>query len=644
MCGIVGILDKNITKSDLHTPLSCMLDRIVHRGPDDFGVWQDRCVAIGHRRLSILDLSPLGKQPMISASGRYILAFNGEIYNHLALRKELESCGKVFRGHSDTEVLLALIEEIGLIRAVQRCVGMFAVAVFDIRDHTLQLARDRFGEKPLYYGWHGGCFLFGSELKALLAHPAFQREVNHESLSQLIMYGYVSAPHCIFKDTFKLLQGTILTLHVPDDPRGFSPQTCKQEINIFWSAEDVAISGLNNRYEGDFTQATDELESILLEAVGIQMHADVPLGAFLSGGIDSSLVVALMQQQANIPVKTFSIGFDIEKFNEAKHAEAVARHIGTEHTELYVRCREALDVIPLLPEIYDEPLGDPSQIPTYLVAKLARQHVTVSLSGDGGDEIFCGYPKYSLGQKFADLPFRKLLGKLIGVFPFRTIENITSLFNHSIADKLRVSRFITLQTYLRAKDNVSLAEVASRLRHSQTGKVLKEQHFSTFIDSYYQTDLAKQYSSLAMVIDRQKYLPDDILAKVDRVTMAVSLESRAPLLDHRVVEFVSRLPMSFLSDKRSSKKILRHLLFRYVPKPMVDRPKMGFSIPLARWLTEELRDWAWQLFDGLARSEDEFLNLDECRMLLDAHVRGKYDFAAALWPVLMFQAWRRKWL
>lgn len=644
MCGITGFIDLKATPEHRSRSLVRMLDSLVHRGPDDAGIWQDSWFSVGHRRLSIVDLSPHGRQPMKSATGRYILAFNGEIYNYKALREELEARGRNFRGHSDTEILLALIEETGLERAVQQCVGMFALALWDTQAQELKLARDRFGEKPLYYGWHGGRFLFGSELKALTAHPAFQKTVDHNALSRLLSLGYIPAPYCIFQNTFKLPQASILTLRIPNNGDVLTEQSCRQTVLPYWSVNEVAIHGMEDRFNGSFAEATDRLEVLLMEAVNLQMQADVPLGAFLSGGIDSSVIVALMQGQSSRPINTFSIGFDDARFNEAEHAKAVAKHLGTKHTELYVSSRDALDVITLLPRMYDEPFGDSSQVPTYLVSKLARQHVTVSLSGDGGDEMFYGYSKYSFGQCFAELPFRQSWGRLVGALPWAAIEQAGRVLPSALGRKVQSSRFEYLHALLSAKDNAAIAENIAMIYRRPEDLMAQKPTYPKLFGGSSDNAISQCYQTAAMVLDRKSYLPDDILVKVDRASMAVSLESRAPLLDHRIVEFAARLPVSFLSEGGMSKRILRHVLYRHVPQSLVDRPKAGFSIPLAGWLRGELRNWAIDLLDDSSRQRDEFLNLPECRSLLHSHLAGKRDASSALWPLLMFQAWRREWL
>ncbi len=641
MCGLAGFVDVTSEASAFAPTLGAMLRSISHRGPDDEGVWMDPGVAIGHRRLSILDLSPTGHQPMESPSKRYVLAFNGEIYNHAALRKELTAIGTVFRGHSDTEVLLALIDRFGLHIALNHCVGMFAIVLWDRQERVLRLARDRFGEKPLYYGWHQGRFLFGSELKALRAHPAFQPNIDEQAVALLLRYGYIPAPHCVFADTWKLQSGSVLSLSLSADATTLDKARHTQSLDQYWSHADVALRGMSEPFGGSFDEASRRLEALLLDAVKLQMHADVPLGAFLSGGIDSSTVVALMQAQQARRVKTFAIGFDDGCLNEADHAKAVAAHLGTDHTELYVSTREALNVIPELPRIYDEPFADPSQIPTYCVARLAKRQVTVSLSGDGGDELFGGYPKYAFGERFANLPLRRLWGKAVAVLPWTAIEHAGAMVGGKIGKSLSASRFETLHALLAVPDHKAIADTLSMVNRHPT-------RIMAGCDAPLWTAGAKKpaqgwatdYRRLAMIHDRERYLPDDILVKVDRATMAVSLESRAPLLDHRVAEFTARLPIDFLVRGAQTKRILCDVLYRYVPRLMVDRPKAGFSIPLSRWLREELRDWAFDLLTPGTRKAETPLDLPRCRALLDEHVRGDRDNSRGLWPALMLEAWQ----
>lgn len=643
MCGIAGFLDNRLKREGFTETTKQMLSTLLHRGPDDIGVWVEGEVALGHCRLSILDLSLSGHQPMVSLSGRYVLAFNGEIYNHAALRVDQELRGWRFAGHSDTEILLSLIEDFGLEKSLAKCVGMFAIVVWDRKTRSLQLARDRFGEKPLYYGWHKGCFLFGSELKALMVHPTYVRDVDRDALALLFSSGYIPSPYCIFKNTFKLLPGNILTLTLPCDLScSLTSENCQQKVVAYWSVIDVTTAGIASPFNGSFADATNELESLLNDAVKIQMQADVPLGAFLSGGIDSSTIVALMQHQSARPVKTFSIGFENSRFDEARFAKSVASYLGTEHTEMYVAARDALNVIPLLSSMYDEPLGDSSQIPTYLVAKMARQRVAVSLSGDGGDEVFCGYPRYAYGNLYARLPCRHSLLNIIGRLSWAAIAGTINQLAPSRSDNLKSSRLALRLNMLTAPSNQVAAYRLAMIYRDSRSIVAEAINPPVVYDSELPTVFEKNYLQLAMLMDKLGYLPDDILMKVDRATMSVSLESRAPFLDHRISEFVSCLPSNYLFDGRKQKRILREVLYRHVPKSLIERPKCGFSIPLADWLREDLRDWSMDLL-----SSDSFsglLDMQRCRELFHIHNRGQQDLSLINWTVLSFLSWAHRWL
>ena len=643
MCGIAGIVDLQSPPDRANVVLHQMLGAIVHRGPDDAGIWHSDGVSLGHRRLSILDLSPNGHQPMVSQSGRYVLCLNGEIYNHADLRNSLVSQGIRFRGHSDTEVLLELIDRRGLEDALQSCVGMFALAVWDKQSRSLQLARDRIGEKPLYYGWYRGCFLFGSELKALVAHPAFVKEVDVNSLGLLCRFGYIAAPYSIYKATYKLPAGHILTLALP--PRTTtSLEGNRHTIRQYWSVNAAALNGIRTPFLGSYDEAKAQLEGLLEDSVKHQMHADVPLGAFLSGGIDSSTVAALMQRHAGKPIRTFCIGFELDKFNEAQHARAVAHHLGTQHTEQYIDGKQALDVIPSLPEVFDEPLADPSQIPTILLARVAKRDVTVSLSGDGADELFGGYDKYRLGRSIDRIPFRRVLGKVIEILPGPVVRALVGVSPSISGRKLSVGRIATLVALLNAKDQNRVTELTSTIWRGEGALVLGCRRIATSFDEQRDLELVSSYERLAMLLDRETYLPNDILAKVDRATMAVGLESRAPFLDHRVVEFVSRLPIEFLTTARTSKRILRDILYKHVPKNLVDRPKSGFSVPLADWLRGALRPWAEDLLSEDVLRKDGYLNVELCRSMLRSHVDGIANHSRILWTILTFQSWRQRWL
>ncbi len=640
MCGLAGFLDlSRATASEvLHDTVRRMANTLRHRGPDDEGSWVDpqAGIAFGFRRLSIIDLSPEGHQPMLSATGRYVVAFNGEIYNHGDLRPELENQGPgtVFRGHSDTEVMLAAIERWGMEQAVRRFVGMFAFAVWDRQERLLHLGRDRIGEKPLYYGWMGETFLFGSELKALRTSPAFRAEIDRDALASYTRHGYVPAPYSIYKDVYKLIPGTLLTLN------GAGAKALPSPVP-YWSPTEVAETGAAGPLDEDATAATDQLESLLRQAIRQQMVADVPLGAFLSGGIDSSTVVALMQAQSTRPVKTFAIGFHEREYNEAVYAQKVAEHLGTEHTELYVTPAEALGVIPKLPSLYDEPFGDSSQIPTHLVSQLARRAVTVSLSGDGGDELFAGYSRYTLVSD---------IWKKIKWMPY-SLRRVTA----GVLDQLAAPRwdraFNKLQSLLplhreryypfgrKARTFADLvAHVQSRLSRVHGCPVLGATPRTVMSNGKLKVNLDNSMQRL-MYFDMISYLPDDILVKVDRASMGVSLESRAPLLDHRVVEFAWRVPVSMKVRNNQRKWLLRQVLYRYVPPKLVERPKVGFAVPIESWLRGPLSEWAESLINEARLRNEGFFDAGPVRQKWAEHVAGTQNWQYSLWNVLMFQAW-----
>jgi len=648
MCGFAGILerDNQTSESALRAIAARMADTLRHRGPDDTGVWVDAAAGVGlsHRRLSILDLSPAGHQPMVSASGRHVIVFNGEIYNSLQLRCELDQVTRgslSFRGHSDTEVMLAAFDHWGVRRAISRMNGMFAFALWDRQERVLYLGRDRLGEKPLYYGWIGRTLLFGSELKALRCHPDFRAEINRDALALYFRHNCIPAPHSIYKGIYKLPPATILAVSI-DTAEAAAPVP-------YWSLKELVERGLANPFSGSEENAVDELDALLRDAVKIRMLADVPLGVFLSGGVDSSTVVALMQAQSNRPVRTFSIGFCEPDYNEAKHAKAVAQHLGTEHTELYVRPTEAMEVIPRLPEMYDEPFADSSQIVTFLIARLAREHVTVCLSGDGGDEVFGGYNRHIWNSRVWKSirwvprsvrmaaaraicrvpPYRwdALFQRLSPLLPIKVRHNQFGYKVHKIAGILPSpsprNMYLVLASHWTEAESV----------------VLGAKEPETLLTRDDAWPHLPGFSQLMMFLDAATYLPDDILTKVDRATMAVSLEARVPLLDPRVVEFAWRLPSSLKIRNGRGKWILRRLLGRYVPPELTERPKTGFGIPLDRWLRGPLREWAESLLDaGRLRSEG-LLNPRPIRKMWGDLLTGGYAWQYHIWDVLMFQAW-----
>lgn len=651
MCGIAGFFGGNLDSETSERVLASMGQAIRHRGPDDSGVWYDPDLKIGlsHQRLSILELSAAGHQPMHSSDQRYVMAFNGEIYNHLELRSALENQFDHFlqwRGHSDTEILLACILHWGFERTLKRAVGMFAIALWDRQDRVLYLARDRMGEKPLYYGWQNGVFLFGSELKALKQHPSFQGEIDRHSLTLLLRHNYIPAPYSIYKSIRKLSPGTFLRLAVGS---GQFTTGKLPDPTPYWSLAEAVGAGREEPFPGNDAEAVSALEARLKESIGLQMVADVPLGAFLSGGVDSSTVVALMQAQSSRPVKTFTIGFNEEGYNEAEQAKSVARHLGTDHTEMYVTPKEAMDVIPRLPVLYDEPFSDSSQIPTFLISQLARQHVTVSLSGDGGDELFGGYNRYfwaaQLWRRVGILP-KPIRSALAGVLT--TLSPAS--WNTALA---RLSRFIpSAWSYANPGDKLhKLAEILAVKSPEEVylGLVSHwKQPAAVVIDGVEPpTALTERacwpdlpdFESLMMYLDAVSYLPDDILVKVDRAAMGVSLEMRVPFLDHRVVKFAWSLPLHMKIRNGQGKWILRQLLYKYVPKDLIERPKMGFGVPIDSWLRGPLRDWAESLLDESRLKREGFFHPEPIRQKWTEHLSGQRNWQYYLWDVLMFQAW-----
>lgn len=642
MCGITGFISTK--REGLKTQCKRMVSSINHRGPDDHGVWADQHegIVLGHARLSIIDLSPEGHQPMRSSSGRYVIAFNGEIYNFQLLRKELIKVGVNFRGHSDTEVLLAAIEYWGFQGALEKCVGMFAIALWDKKDKVLFLARDRVGEKPLYYGQVNGAFLFGSELKALKKYDSWGGDLDRNSLSLYLRHNYIPAPYTIYKGINKLKPGAFLTIHT--DGSEF-----KVQESVYWSARDVVENGVSNTILSSEAELRDELESVIRTSIREKMISDVPLGAFLSGGYDSSLVVALMQQESSCPVKTFSIGFHEEGYNEAQHAKKVAEHLGTEHTELYVTPEQAINVIPKLPQIYDEPFSDSSQIPTYLVSKMTREHVTVALSGDAGDEIFGGYNRYLMTQKLWNklncIPggIRGLAANIATGLRPATWDHIINTcypllpqkFHYqNPGDKIhKLAGLLSLQSpealYLSLVSHWNVPEDI----------VIGGKEYETILTSQEKWPRTNNIIENMMYLDTVSYLPDDILVKVDRASMAVSLEARVPFLDHRVMEYAWKIPFDLKINNGNGKHILRQILYKYVPQNLVDRPKMGFGVPIDDWLRNSLRDWAEDLLSTERLKREAIFHVEPIRKKWEEHLSGKRNWQYYLWDILMFQAW-----
>ncbi|MFN8388831.1 MAG: asparagine synthase (glutamine-hydrolyzing) [Bdellovibrionota bacterium] len=650
MCGIVGAIQPH--GESLEPRIGAMNDAIRYRGPDSSGIWTDPAcgVGFGHLRLAIVDLSPEGHQPMVSAGGRYVITFNGEVYNHAALSAELGTLGHTFRGHSDTEVMLAAFEEWGVEASLKRFIGMFVFALWDRTERRLFLARDRLGIKPLFYCWSKGTFLFGSELKALRAHPEFVGEIDRDALAEFLRFGYVPGPRSIYRSVFKLTPGCMLTLAADDlrsMPQGFQAEGMlpfpSQWLRPFWSLREVGIKGQQKLFQGSDDEAIDRLEKLLKDSIGLRMVADVPLGAFLSGGIDSTTVVALMQAQHSQPVRTFSIGFNEPGFNEAEHAKAVAAHLGTDHTELYVGNDELLSVVPTLADMYDEPFGDSSQIPTFLVSQLARKHVTVALSGDGGDEIFCGYNRYVFPTRFWSylkfLPHyaRARVAAMLAAIPEAAWSKILRPFE-SRFDKPgeRIQKVCKLLC-AEGMDDLYLRLLAQWMTPTDL-VVGSSGDINPFVGKPC-FESVEPFEQRAMLLDQELYLPDDNLQKVDRASMRVALEVRVPLLDHRVVELSARLPIKFKYRDGKTKWLLRQVLYRHVPRALVERPKMGFSVPIGTWLRGPLRDWACDLLRPETLRRDGFVRPEPVGNLLSEHLSGAQNRQHQLWNILMFQAW-----
>jgi asparagine synthase (glutamine-hydrolysing) len=645
MCGIAGIWDRRQSSAPaaVTAAAEAMTETLRHRGPDDGAVFADTAAwfALGHRRLSIIELSPAGAQPMISSCGRFAISYNGEIYNAAELRPELEAAGRRFRGHCDTEVIVEGVAVWGVEPTIRRLIGMFAIALWDRRERVLYLIRDRLGIKPLYWANFNDRVLFGSELKALRADTSWTPTLDRDSLAAYLRFAYVPAPHTIYRGVRKLPPGTILTVR----------EGSAAEISSFWSLADVARAGQSARLDVSEEEATEQLDALLRDAVGRRMVADVPLGAFLSGGIDSSTVVALMQAQSPRPVRSFSIGFREPGFDEAPHAAEVARHLGTDHTELYISPDRALSVIPDLPNIYDEPFADSSQIPTFLVSEMTRRHVTVALSGDGGDELFGGYTRYLQGRtlwhmiKHLPQPVRSLAAAGLGAVS----PSAWSVLGAIIPERIRPAHF---GTKMRKFAAVLAGEPETGLIYRQLVSQWADPEKTVIggadpygpLDDRRVNELVPDFIELMQYIDTISYLPDDILTKVDRASMAVSLEARVPLLDHRVVAFSWMLPGAMKTANGLGKRILRRVLNRYVPRELIERPKMGFAVPIRDWLRGALRPWADSLLDERHLAAEGIFQPEIIVKRWREHLAGSHDWHDSLWAVLMFQAWKDRWL
>jgi asparagine synthase (glutamine-hydrolysing) len=644
MCGITGFFhaQQQMSNDEMGNIVQKMCQSLIHRGPDDSGIWIDseNTIALGHRRLAIIDISPLGHQPMVSPDGRYVIVFNGEIYNFLELKNKLERLGHNFRGDSDTEVMLASFCQWGVELAVKQFNGMFAFGLWDQQERVFYLGRDRLGEKPLYYGWIGNTLLFASELKALKAYPNFHSEINRDALTLFLRYSYIPAPYSIYQDIYKLPPGCLLTCKDAD---------MRPQPKPYWSFSEVAELGIVEPFQGSEVEAIAQMEALLLEAVGMRMVADVPLGAFLSGGIDSSTIVALMQAQSTQAIKTFTIGFHEKTYNEAEYAKAVAKHLGTNHTELYVTPEDALAVIPQLPFLYDEPFADQSQIPTFLVSQLAKKNITVCLSGDGGDEIFAGYNKYFLGQsiwqKISWLPknLRQIIANNLTNLSPQNWDDILTKVNFLLPAKFRYSTFGNSIHKLAGVFAVSDPEemyfgLASHWKQPTDVVINSREPDTIFSQRQYWAQLP-DFTQRMMYLDTVTYLPDDILVKVDRASMGVSLEGRIPFLDHRVVELAWRIPLSMKIRHDQGKWLLRQILHKYVPQNLIERPKTGFGIPIDSWLRTDLRDWGETLLDESRLQQEGFFYPQLIRQKWMEHLSGKRNWQYDLWNILMFQSW-----
>lgn len=649
MCGITGFMDASKSFDSINAPfvLSNMADKIKSRGPDAFGYWfsKDRDIAFGHRRLSVIDLSSSGSQPMISDDGRYVIIFNGEIYNHQSIRENILKAHPNTRwsSSSDTQTLLVAIKLYGIKNAVQRCKGMFSFAIWDNKDNILHLCRDRFGEKPLYYGWQESqgrrVFLFGSQLSSLRQHPFFQSKISKDALSLYMEFGNIPGKLSIYEGINKLSPGSILTLH---------KATGIHEIENYWSAEEKILKNHANKFQGSRKEGINQLESLLKSTIKDQMVSDVPIGAFLSGGIDSSLIVSLMQDISNKPVKTFSIGFEDKAYNEADDAKNTANILGTEHHDLYLTAEDVLNQVPYIPYIYDEPFADQSQIPTYLVSKMAREKVTVSLSGDAGDELFGGYTRHQAAATSfifrSPYVVKKLLGKSLKSLSPSTWD---SIFNMSpLSNKWQDvgSKIHKFSDVLGSRDRLELY-YSLISNHRDINNIFLDKNINkpSFLDGHSGNLATLSDIEFVMALDVIAYLPDDILTKVDRAAMSVSLETRVPFLDHELAEFAWSLPIEYKTRDESnnfvSKWILKELLSNYVPKEFFNRPKMGFGMPVADWLKGPLKEWAEEIIYDERVKKEKLFNLNYIKLIWKEHQRGTANHQKLLWNFLMFQYW-----
>lgn len=651
MCGIAGLIDLEFANNsaDHERIARSMANALVHRGPDDIGVWVDSVgVALAHRRLSIIDLSSAGHQPMLSSTGRYVLVFNGEIYNHLELRQLMSAQKRyTWRGQSDTETLLRCIEEWGLEQTLKQLVGMFAIALWDRAERSLTLVRDRFGEKPLYYGWNKNQFLFGSELKALVANPKWSGEVNRSALSLYVRYGYIPAPESIWVGIKKLVPGTYVVLSASDQN-----QRRLSEPITYWNAREIADQAKQQTLTA--LTATQTLDKLLHQSIQGQMLADVPLGAFLSGGVDSSTVVAVMQAESTLPVQTFTIGFPEKGYDEATYARAVARHLKTSHTELYVTAKDAVEILPALQNIYDEPFADASQVPTHLVSMLAKKSVTVSLSGDGGDELFGGYNRHIFGPKLwrgmQTVPhgLRQLLGEAVKKISPTRLDKAGNWLPSAFKQPMLGDKLHKLAGLAAATSSEEIYQwLVSSERDPQSvllGQYAELASPRTWGETEMKHLKCEDIATRMMFNDVVTYLTDDILCKVDRAAMSVGLETRVPLLDHRIAEFALQLPLDMKIRGGQGKWLLRQVLNKYVPATLIERPKQGFGVPLDTWLRGPWREWAQELLEPRRLQQEGFFNEVVVTQRWNEHLTGNKNWQYWLWNILMFQAWKGKWL
>lgn len=650
MCGIAGFIDGLGAGSEatLRAQALKMVVRLSHRGPDHGDAWADSRsgVGLGHRRLSIVDLSSAGHQPMISKSGRFVVVFNGEIYNFSDLRLELQEKGHEFWGTGDTEVLLAAIEEWGPERAAQSSIGMFAFALWDRSERELWLFRDRVGEKPLYYGWCGGAFVFASELKAILAHPRWSADIDRDAMALYLRHGYIPAPHSIYRNIKKLLPGHFTRI----DTRALATHTSR--AIPYWSARDLVEKCLTQIFEGSDEEAETEFESLLRDSVRRQMVTDVPHGAFLSGGIDSSTIVALMQLESSKPIRTFTIGFNEQAFNEATYAKEVAQHLGTAHTELYLTPGQVMEVIPKLPSLFDEPFADSSQIPTYLVSQLAQQNVTVALTGDGGDELLGGYNRYLLSERIWEMtsrvpyPARSVIARALKAVPVSAWDSFCQVgqigmkvLPRILQTSINGDRIHRAAHLLSRRDQADLYYSCVSNFDDPSSLVMGAREPWTILKDRLAWPSIANFTQRMMYLDLLSYLPDDILVKVDRASMGVSLETRVPFLDHRLIEFCWRLPMKFKIRGAESKWLLRRVLEKRVPKRLIDRPKMGFGVPIDRWLRGPLRQWANDMLSESRLKREGYFNPGPIGKIWKEHSKGNRNWHPQLWSILMFQSW-----